>query len=144
MVSCGSGAQRVLSIWDALCLQIYCFFHCPRVQWGFPDNSVVKNPPVNAGDAGSIPGLGRSSGEGNGYSLQYSCLGIPWTEEPGRLQCIGSQRVGHDFIIKQQQQYVITQRGLLASHLEIRERWTTMRPLSILGGEQGTAYSGDG
>ena len=38
---------------------------------------VVKNPPANAGDlreAGSIPGLGRSSGEENGNLLQYSCL----------------------------------------------------------------------
>ena len=38
---------------------------------------VVKNPPANAGDirdSGSILGLGRSSGEGNGYPLQYSCL----------------------------------------------------------------------
>ena len=38
---------------------------------------MVKNPPANAGDAGdvgSIPGLGRSSGEGNGNPLQYSCL----------------------------------------------------------------------
>ena len=33
---------------------------------------------------GLIPGLGRSPGEGNGYLLQYSCLRIPWTEEPGR------------------------------------------------------------
>ena len=118
MVSCGSGAHRILSIWDALCLQIHCFFHCPRLQWGFPGASVVKNPPTNAGDEGSIPGLGRSPGEGNGYPPQYSCLGIPWPEEPGRLPCIGSQRVGHDFVIKQQQQqYVITQRVFLASHL---------------------------
>ena len=35
---------------------------------------VVKNPPDNAGDTGSIPGLGRSPGEGNDYPLQYSCL----------------------------------------------------------------------
>ena len=35
---------------------------------------MVKNPPANAGDAGSIPGLGRSSGEENGNPLQYSCL----------------------------------------------------------------------
>ena len=47
-------------------------------------------------DAGLIPGSGRSPGEGNGYLLQYSCLEIPWTEEPGRLQSMGSQRVGHD------------------------------------------------
>ena len=42
--------------------------------WGFPGSSVVKNSPANAGDAGSIPGLGRSPGEGNYNSLQYSCL----------------------------------------------------------------------
>ena len=40
----------------------------------------------NAGHmVGSIPGLGRSSGEGNGNPLQYSCQKIPWMEEPGRL-----------------------------------------------------------
>ena len=32
----------------------------------------------------------------NGYPLQYSCLEIPWAEKPGRLQSLGSQRVGHD------------------------------------------------
>ena len=37
--------------------------------------SVVKNPPANAGDSGSVPGLGRSPGEGNGNPHQYSCLG---------------------------------------------------------------------
>ena len=41
---------------------------------GFPGGSVVKNPPANAGDMGSSPGLGRSPGEGNGDPLQYSCL----------------------------------------------------------------------
>ena len=35
---------------------------------------MVKNLPANAGDIGSMPGLGRSSKEGNGYPLQYSCL----------------------------------------------------------------------
>ena len=43
-----------------------------------------------------IPGMGRSPGEGNGNSLQYSCLEIPWTEEPGRLQSTGSQRAERD------------------------------------------------
>ena len=46
-------------------------------QEGFPGGAVVKNPPAKAGDAGdlgSIPGLGRSPGEGNGNPLQYSCL----------------------------------------------------------------------
>ena len=44
---------------------------------GFPGGTVVKNPPANAGvtrEAGSIPELGKSPGEGNGNPLQYSCL----------------------------------------------------------------------
>ena len=41
---------------------------------GFPAGSVVKNPPVNAGDVGSILGLGRPPGEGNGNPLQYFYL----------------------------------------------------------------------
>ena len=39
--------------------------------------AVVNNPPVNAGDTGSIPGLGGYPGGGNGNSLQYSCLENP-------------------------------------------------------------------
>ena len=60
---------------------------------------MVKNPSNNAGDTGdvgSIPGPGRSPGGGNGNPLQYLAWNIPWTEEPGGLQSIGSQRVGHD------------------------------------------------
>ena len=41
----------------------------------FPGGSVVKNPPANAEDTGSIPGLGRSPGEENNNPLLYSCLG---------------------------------------------------------------------
>ena len=44
---------------------------------GFPGGSVLKNLPANAGEVGSIPGLGRSPREGNGNPLQYSCLGNP-------------------------------------------------------------------
>ena len=43
----------------------------------FPGGSVVKNLPVNGGDAGSVPGLGRSPGDGNGNPLQYSFLENP-------------------------------------------------------------------
>ena len=50
----------------------------------------------NAGDPGSIPGLGRFPGEGNGNPLQCSFLENPMDEEPGGLQSTGSQRVGHD------------------------------------------------
>ena len=62
----------------------------------FPGGTVIKNPPVNAGDAGdsdSVPGSERSPGDGNGNPLQYSCLGnIPWTEESSGLQSIGFPR----------------------------------------------------
>ena len=52
---------------------------------GFPGDSDGKEPSCNAGDLGSIPGSGRSPGEGNGNPFQYSCLGEPpWTEEPWR------------------------------------------------------------
>ena len=44
---------------------------------GLPGGSVVRNPPANEGDVGSIPGLGRSPEEGNGNPFQYSCLGNP-------------------------------------------------------------------
>ena len=103
---------------------------------GFHSVSVVKESACQAGDAGLIPGSGRSPGKGNGNPLQYSwdslvaktaknlpamqetwvqslgredplekemathssilALRSPWTEEPGRLQSMGSQRVRHD------------------------------------------------
>ena len=44
---------------------------------GFPGDSDGKESACNAGDLGSIPGSGRSPGEGNGYPLQYSCLENP-------------------------------------------------------------------
>ena len=43
----------------------------------FPVVQVIKEPACNAGDLGSIPGSGRSSGEENDYALQYSCLENP-------------------------------------------------------------------
>ena len=59
---------------------------------GIPVGSAVNNSPAYAGDVGSIPELGRSPGQGNGNLLQYSCLGNPMTEEPGRLQSTGLQK----------------------------------------------------
>ncbi|CAI9176136.1 unnamed protein product [Rangifer tarandus platyrhynchus] len=47
----------------------------------FPCGSAGKESTCNVGDLGSIPGLGRSPGEGKGYPLRYSCRRIPWTEE---------------------------------------------------------------
>ena len=54
-----------------------------------------KESACNAGDLDSKPGSQRSPGEGNGYPLQYSYLGIPWTEELGGYSPRG-RRVGHD------------------------------------------------
>ena len=70
---------------------------------GFPGSVAVKNLVCNAGDVGLIPGSERSSGEENGTPFQYSCPENPTTEEPGRLQSMGPQRVGHDLATKQQQ-----------------------------------------
>ena len=61
-----------------------------------PGGSDGKVSVYNDGDQGSIPGLGRSPGEGNGNPLRTIAWKIPWTEEPGRLQSMGSQRVRHN------------------------------------------------
>ena len=67
----------------------------------FSDGAVVKNLPVNSGDAkdeSSIPGLGRSFGEGNGNPLQYYCLENSITVKPGVLQSMMSQRSRDDWV----------------------------------------------
>ena len=50
---------------------------CLFSEGGFPGGSASKEPACNMGDLGLIPGLGRSSGEGNGYPLQFSGLESP-------------------------------------------------------------------
>ena len=55
---------------------------------------MVKNPAASAGDAGSIPGLGRSPGEGNGYLLQYACLENPMDREAQRATVHGVKKSG--------------------------------------------------
>ena len=58
----------------------------------FPGGSEVKNPRANAGSTGSIPGSGRSPGEGNSNHSSILAWEIPLTEEPGGLQSMGSQK----------------------------------------------------
>ena len=58
---------------------------------GFACGSVVKNPPANAGDAGSVPRCGGFPGEGNVLYSSILASEIPWTEEPGELQSMGLQ-----------------------------------------------------
>ena len=63
---------------------------------GFLGGSEVKASACNEGDPGSIPGLGRSPGEGNGNPLQYSCLENPVDGGAWWATVQESQRVGHD------------------------------------------------
>ena len=66
--------------------------------WGFPSSSDGKESTRNAGDPGLIPGSGRSPGEGNGNPLHTLAWRILWTEDPGGLQSMGSQRVRHNCV----------------------------------------------
>ena len=84
--------------WDPIFLFIWliiCTVYNKNNNHKCSGNTVVKNLPVNAGDVSSVPRMGRSPGEGNGNTLQYSRLGNPM-EEPEGLQFMGSQRLGYD------------------------------------------------
>jgi len=81
---------------------------------GFPDGSVVKNPPANAGDTSSIPGLGRSPGEGNGNPLQYSCLDNPHGQRSLVSYIVYGMAKELDKATKQQQQSFNLQTMLIA------------------------------
>ena len=80
------------------------FWQLANLSKGFAGGSVVKNLPASAGDPGSIPGLGISPGEGNGYPFQYSCPENPM--DTGAWQAIyspwGCKGVRHDLMTKQQ------------------------------------------
>ena len=62
----------------------------------FPGGSDGKASVYNAGNPGSIPGSGRSPGEGNGYPLQYSCLGNPVDRGAQEATVHGVTRVGYN------------------------------------------------
>ena len=62
-----------------------------KVCLGFPSGSEGKESPCNVGDRGSIPGSGRSPGEGHGNPLVFLPGEAPWTREPGGLQSSGLQ-----------------------------------------------------
>ena len=90
LVSARPGSEFQISCW----LQFLFLNTVYEIEIGLSGDSVVKNPPSNAGALGLTPALGRSPGEENGNPLQYSCLEN--SMETGRLQSMGSQRVGHD------------------------------------------------
>ena len=123
--------------------------YLPLFSLGFPGGSVVKNPPANARDAGSIPGSGRSPGEGNGHPLLYSCLGNPMDRGAWRATVLwGSRRVGHNLATEQQPLFSLAAASLLgflsipAPYLQHKEEnlcsqfsllQKTKRPLKIWG-----------
>ena len=83
---------RTLFIFILHCASFKCNY---KRLWGFPSDSMVKNLPADAGDAGSILQLGRSPGEGNGNPLQYCCLENPidrgaWQNETNNNRTSGS------------------------------------------------------
>ena len=68
------------------------------VQGGFSGGSDGKESACNAGNLGSILGLGRSPGDGMATHSSILAWRVPWTEEPCGLQSMGSQRVGHGLV----------------------------------------------
>ena len=77
--------------------QLFAYhLHCIRYNsrddlMDFPGGSAIKNLPASAGDTGLIPGSGRALGEGTTL-CSILAWEIPWTEEPGGLQSMGSQK----------------------------------------------------
>ena len=111
-----------------------CYIHCHlyfqmplTIARGFPDGSDGKESVWNAGDMGLIPGSGRSYGEGNGNSLQYSCLENPTEEELGGLLAMGLQRAGHNWVTN------TYNRNLCPSHAKWNIFSNDSRYLSYIG-----------
>ena len=78
--------------------EVFLIAKCPLINiWCFPGGSASKESACKAGDLGSVPGLGRSPGEGIGYyPLQYSCLGNPMDRGAWWATVHEVIRVGHN------------------------------------------------
>ena len=87
------------TLWHPAPSSLLSFAHlCHRhLMSTFCGGSDSKESAYNAGDPGSIPESGTSPGEGNGSPLQFYAWKIPWIEEPGGLQFMRLQRVGHNW-----------------------------------------------
>ena len=114
--------EAVVSVWlwmpaDPVPRSTGADYHWGSKQQGFPGGSVVMNLPANVGDSGSMPGSGRSPGEGTGNPLQYSCLGNPMDRGAWRAAPGSRKRVERDLMTKQQQK--INQGGTLSKNLII-------------------------
>ena len=74
---------------------------------GFPGGLDAKKPPAKAEDGSLTPGSRRAPEKQMATNYSILAWKIPWTEEPGNLQSMESQRVGHDLVTKQQQQKIL-------------------------------------
>ena len=84
-----------MSVCVCVCMCVYIFI----CLWGFPGSTRGKESACQwrrYRAMSSVPGSGRSTGEGHGNPLSILPWRIPWTEEPDGLQSIGSHRVRHD------------------------------------------------
>ena len=86
---------------------------------GFPCSSIGKESACNAGDPGSIPGSGRSLGEGNGNPLQYSCLENLMDRGAWQATVHGVARVGHDLATEERESEIPKEHLLLLLFLKV-------------------------
>ena len=85
----------------------YFYINLARLRYvGFPGGSDGKASACNVGDPGSTPGWEDPLGKEMATCSSTLAWKIPWTEEPGRLQSMGSQRVGHDWVTSLRLRYV--------------------------------------
>ena len=89
----------------------------------------MKNPPANARDTELICELERSPREGNGNPLPYSCQEIPWTEEPGVLQFMGSQKTQHDLVTKKTNKQTKKKKTKKNSAQKLNKQGDNMHPV---------------
>ena len=125
---CFVGAKRIF--WKSIQGENTKIQETVQESWGFLDGSVIKTLPANAGvsgDAGLIPGSGRSPGEGKSNPFQFHfhfhyimAWEIPWTEEPGGLQSMESQsqiRLSN---------WACTRKGYLSCHFWHPPLWSNL------------------
>ena len=81
-----------------ICMYVYIYIYIYIFLFSPPISAVINNPAANEGDTVSIPGLGQEDPLELGVAARFGILAwkIPWTEELGGLQYMGSQRAGHN------------------------------------------------
>ena len=96
-LSMTTGNTKALTRWNFIGKTMSLIINMlSRLVLGFSGGSEGKASARNAADPGSIPGSGRSPGEGNGNPLQHSCLENPMDRGAWQATVLGLQRVGHD------------------------------------------------